>query len=128
MANFIEQCFRFFSERFNLFLILVKEAQRLIFSDDPVRSSYFSRQQSSVMETLASPLQDAMDRGELRQVPPTLLASVLFGNIKGVQMRQCLLHPDGPECTPRHDTRDMVVFLTDFILDGVSMPESEPAA
>ena len=128
MENFIERSFEFFSERFNLFLILIKEAQRLIFSDDRERSSYFALQQGRVMETLAAPLQDAMDRGELRKMSPNLLANLIFTNIKGVQMTQCLLNPNGPHGSPSHDTREMAAFLTEFILYGAAASKIQETA
>ena len=89
MEAFVSKCFLFFYEQFNLFMILVKEAEQLIFSDDKGHVAYFVKQQNRVLQTLAAPLREAMNRGDLREMPPELLANMLFVNIKGYQMRHC---------------------------------------
>ena len=120
---FITDCFDFFSERFNLFMILVKEAERLIFSDNPERGAYFGRQQDRVIATLAIPLKAAMDRGELRSMAPELLAHMLFVNIKGCQMRHC--PRQRLDIIPPADksTDEMAQFLTDLVLFGMATPQ-----
>lgn len=123
VERFIFNCFQFFYERFNLFMILVKEAEHLIFSDNEDRAAYFAQQQERVIKTMADPLKSAMDRGELRKMPPELLAHMLFVNIKGCQMRHC----------PRHSTKsghpiekpadELATFLTELVLYGAAVPE-----
>lgn len=120
---FINDCFEFFSERFNLFMILVKEAERLIFSDNAERGAYFSGQQERVIYTLAVPLQAAMDRGELRRMPSNLLAHMLFVNIKGCQMRHCPRQRSDVIPPTDKSTDDMARFLKDLVMFGVATPK-----
>lgn len=124
LQDFIEQCFDFFAERFNLFVILIKETQRMLFNEKSESSSFLTRQQERVMQALAVPLQDAMDRGELRPMNAHLLGHVLFVNIKGCYMRQCIMHPiekqRATECAPK----EVAAFLTDLMLFGAAMETS----
>ena len=120
MESFIANCFQFFYERFNLFVILVKEAEQLIFSDDVDRVTYFVRQQSRVLETLSVPLRLAMNRGDLREMPPELFAHMLMVNLKGYQMRNCPRNRSEKGELLETPTPEQAAFLTDFILFGAS--------
>lgn len=120
VESFVANCFQFFYERFNLFMILVKEAEQLIFSDDADRVAYFVRQQNRVLKTLAAPLRLAMNRGDLREMPPELFANMLLVNIKGYQMRHCPRNLSKPNELPQTPTREQAAFLTDLVLYGAS--------
>ncbi len=120
MHAFIQRSFDFFSDQFDLFLILVKEAQRMVLSPDSARASYFLRQQDRILDALAKPLERAMARGDLRKMSPHLLAHLLFINIKGCQMRQCMHATCSPLELDSNDSEKMADTLTDFILDGVN--------
>ena len=99
-------------------MILVKEAEQLIFSENQDRVSYFSTQQKRVTETLATPLQRAMDRGELREIPADLLANMILVSIKGYQMRHCPRNLNNSDAVLELPTKDQAAFLTDLILFG----------
>ncbi|GMQ81083.1 MAG: TetR/AcrR family transcriptional regulator [Rhodothermia bacterium] len=120
MEAFVSNCFQFFYEQFNLFMILVKEAEQLIFSDDQERVAYFVQQQNRVLQTLAGPLREAMNRGDIREMPPELLANMLFVNIKGYQMRRCPRNLTQSKKPLENPSKEQAGFLTDFILYGVS--------
>jgi len=120
LESFVSNCFLFFNEQFDLFMILVKEAEQLIFSDDKERAAYFVNQQNRVLRILAAPLRDAMDRGDIREMPPDLLANLFLVTIKGYQMRHCprdLTQSKRPLDVP---SKEQVAFLTDFLLYGAS--------
>ena len=124
MLAFVSDCFQFFFERFNLFMILVKEAERLVFSDNQERVNYFARQQERVIATLAVPLKSAMDRGDLRQMSPELLAHMLFVNIKGCQMRHCPRQRAGITRPSEKAPAELAMFLTDLIMYGMAVPQT----
>ncbi len=123
VKTFISNCFQFFHERFNLFMILVKESEHLIFSDNEDRVAYFTKQQERVLKTLSAPLKSAMDRGELREMPPELLAHMLFVNIKGCQMRHCPRHSTAYKRPIEKPADELATFLTELVLYGAAAPE-----
>lgn len=127
LQNFIQLCFDFFAERFNLFVILIKETQRMLFSEDSVSASFLIRQQERVMQALAVPLQNAMDRGELRSMNAHLLGHVLFVNIKGCYMRQCIMHPTEKHRETEYAPEEVAVFLTDLMLNGAAQKTGTPS-
>lgn len=117
--RFITDCFRFFHENEDLFKILMKEAHRMIFSDDPDKVAYFQRQQERVIAALVPPLERAMQRGELRRLPPPAVADMIMGNIKGCQMHR-MLKPESPEtCAPDSSPEGMADFVTTMLFDGL---------
>ena len=104
-------------------MILVKEAEHLIFSDSEVRAKYFAKQQERVLKTMAAPLKKAMDRGELRKMQPELLAHMVFVNIKGCQMRQCPRHCDEQQHGLEEPADHHAKFLTELVLYGAAVTQ-----
>jgi TetR/AcrR family transcriptional regulator, repressor of fatR-cypB operon len=117
--------FRFFEERHHLFMILLKEAHWLIFSQDPDKALYYSRQTDRVVQTLVPPLQRAMERQLLKPNPPPAVAHMILGNIKGLQTHLCMERResrsgDGVGDTPHSLTPvEAATFLTTMLLDGL---------
>jgi len=92
----------------------------MVLSSDSARATYFIRQQNRILDTLAKPLEKAMKRGDLKNMSPHLLAHLLFINIKGCQMRQCMHATRSPLEANSNDSAEMADILTDFILEGVN--------
>ncbi|TDI71273.1 MAG: TetR/AcrR family transcriptional regulator [Bacteroidetes bacterium] len=128
LEEFVSNCFLFFNDQFNLFIILVKEAEQLIFSDDEERVAYFVKQQNRVLQTLAEPLQDAMDRGDIREMSPEQLANLILVNIKGYQMRHCPRNLTQSKRPLELPSKEQAGFLTDFLLYGVSSEKTVEVA
>lgn len=126
--DFVQACFTFFVERQDQFLLLVKEAQRMVFSEEHNKASYFQRQSERVVDVLVPPLEAAMARGELRPFPARGVAHTVFGNIKGYHMHICLqaCHKDG---TPPLELNPAQAadFITTMLLDGLlPRPDGTP--
>ncbi|MFQ5568352.1 MAG: TetR/AcrR family transcriptional regulator [Rhodothermales bacterium] len=120
LHTFAESWIAFFAERQELFMILVKEAYRMVFSDDPGRAAYFQRQSESMVTMLTPALEAAMQTGELRPMPAHAVAHMILGNIKGLQMHMCLQdcscrEEDGATISPDGAAR----FLTQMLCDGL---------
>lgn len=118
MHEFIGASMRFFEERREVFMLVMKEAYRMLLSHDPQRSYYFQMQQHRVVNALIPHLERAMERGEMRAFPPEAVAHTLFGNINGVQMHLCLA--DGADCSKDAMTPATAAdFLTTVLMDGL---------
>ncbi len=110
----------FFIERQELFMILVKEAYRMVFDDDPGRASYFQMHSERMVNALTPAIEAAMQTGELRPLPAHAVAHMILGNLKGIQMHISLqtckeAQPDPALCSSEAGAD----FLTTMLCDGL---------
>ena len=118
------QCIRsvmtYAEERSEQFLILLRESQRMMLSEDQSHAAYFRDQQGRLIGALLPHLQRASDDGLIRRVHPEILAHTIFGNINGVQLHRCVTddekHRHADLLTPDSAAR----FLTTMLLYGLS--------
>ncbi len=134
LQQFIEDILTFFWEQQDLFMILIKEAYRMTFGEDQEKAQYFMKHHARMVGTLAKPLEAAIDRGDLRPLPPHAVAHMVLGNVEGVVMHMTFRHmQDGPfpvpECGPAAPPTpaESAAFLTTMLFDGLSGPDSIPA-
>lgn len=126
---FVEAYFRFFLEREELFLILMKEEMQFLFSEDEDKAAYFHEQQEHLVEALVPPLEAAIEDGELKPLPPQAVAHMIQGNIKGVLMHVAMAGHHRPEaCQPTINTPEEAAdFLTTILLDGMLISSETPS-
>lgn len=122
--DFVEACFQFFFEQQDLFLILIKEAHRMIFGEEPEKAAYFYRQRERLVSALVPTIERAMARGELKPLSPHAVAHMILGNVNGCQIHICMEGRDetcgNPTLAAPADAAD---FLTTMLLDGLSVKE-----
>lgn len=127
--RFVEDCFRFFLERQEQFMLLIKEAHRMIFSDDPEKAEYFRQQDARLVQALTPGLERAVASGELKPFPAHALAHMILGNIKGYQTHMCLeqcRHMDAPP--PADWPAEAARFITTMLLDGLMAHPDTPSS
>jgi AcrR family transcriptional regulator len=110
----------FFVEHRALFMLLVKEVYRMMFSDDQERASYFQQKAERMVKSLVPTLEAAIEKGEIKPLPPHAVAHMLLGNIKGLQMHMALAGQN-PECSDvALDSPEKAAdFLTTMMCDGL---------
>lgn len=123
LQEFFEHTFRFFLDRAELFLTLLREAHRIGFSDDPAPREFFARQRARALDALSLPLEKAMAQGELRPMSPRLLAHMILVNLNGAQMRACMAQSD-PSCAFPETSDELADIMTTLILDGAGPARS----
>jgi len=119
LEEFFYECFEFFIDRLSLFLVLMREAHRLGFSEEPAAREFFREQRRRSLEALSVPIRKAIDDGELREMSPEMFASMILTNVKGCQMQVCL----DTECHTRpasHTARDLAEMLTRLLMHGAA--------
>lgn len=119
LSGFFNSTFSFFLSRIDLFMTILREAHRIGFSDDPEPRKFFAAQRSRALDALSSPLQRAMDNGELRPMSPRMAAHMILVNINGCQMRACMTVGDD-SCEFPETAHGMAKMLTEWVLDGIS--------
>ncbi len=106
-----------FIDRLPNFLLLIKEAHRMVFGDQTKNAAYLFAQRERVAEALAKPIQLAMDRGELRRMDAHIVAHMIMGNIHGYLMFACPHRGGAPSVSP--DPQQGAEFITTLLFDGL---------
>lgn len=117
--NYMLQMFRYFDERQDLFMILIKEAHRLLFADDEKKAAYFVMQRMRLVNALVVPIEHAMNAGAIRTMDPTAVAHAILGNVNGCQVHACLESECGGLGVERHTPEYNADFLMTLIFDGL---------
>lgn len=132
--DLVIRSFSYFEEREDLFLILVKEAHRLCFSDDPDKAAYFQNQQERTINALAPAVEAAMEEGQITTLPAQSVSYMLLEVVHDLIVHRCLAEyresPDAAACMPEasllNDAEAAADFLTTFLFDGLETNSSGP--
>jgi TetR/AcrR family transcriptional regulator, repressor of fatR-cypB operon len=129
-SKYIAGCFEYFEARYELFLILTKEAHRMCFSENTERLHYFLAQRSRITDAIASQVDRAIQAGAMRPLPPHAVAHMIFGNISGLQLQRALSRcnqdcQSGTGSPP--EAQSSAEFLCSFLFDGLLTDQSPPA-
>ena len=124
--NFVVESFTYYEEREDLFLNLIKESQRLCFSDDPEKTEYFRRQQQRTIEALASAVEAAAEEGDISPLPTRSVTYMLLEVVYDLIVHRSLNeHRDTTDATCLadvsllHDAEAAADFLTTLLFDGL---------
>lgn len=128
--TFVERHFEMIREQQDLFLILVKEAHVMAFSDDGARVQFFREQHKRLVDALTPALEGAMENGEIQSLPPASVANLLLANIRGMGTH-CTLekrHAPGEQQQFLDDPTRAADFLTALLFDGLEKTGAAPAS
>lgn len=120
--TFVKRHFELIRDQQDLFLILVREAHLMAFSDDSDRMEFFRTQQERLLDALTPVLEEAMERGEMKPLPPSSVANLLLANVRGMGTH-CTLEQRHCPCEEHeflHDPQMAADFLTTLLFDGLS--------
>lgn len=126
--TFVEAYFEFFRERPDPFMIVVKEAHRMAFSEDADRVRFFQTQQERMVAALAPSLEAAMERGEIQSLPQHAVAHLLLANVNGMVVHHCLTEQYDAQYKPcpkgdlmLSQPEKAADFLTSMLFDGLAL-------
>lgn len=118
--GFLESTFGFFLERQDMFMLMMKVAHRMVFSEEPNQAAYFNQQRNRLIDAFIVHLEAAMSSGEMRQLPSSAVAHMIFGNVNGFLMHLTL---DGREAVcgsgQGFTPKEAADFLTSVLLEGL---------
>jgi len=124
--TFVKRHFEMIREQQDLFLILVKEAHVMAFSDDTEQVEFFRKQHERLVDALTPALEEAMDESEIHALPPTSVANLLLANVRGLGTH-CTLAQKDCTCDARQflsSPETAADFLTTLLFDGLEMEAS----
>lgn len=128
--TFVERHFELIRDKQDLFLILVREAHLMAFSDDSDRMEFFRTQHERLLDALTPVLKEAMSRGEMKSLPPSSVANLLLANVRGMGTH-CTLKQRQFPCEDQKFLRDPQMaadFLTTLLFDGLSTTDASSSA
>ena len=120
--DLFETAIRYFVKNQEVFMILVREAQRVQLGGGAERVACLLEQRDRVIDQLEPPLQKAIDAGKLKALPTRPVAHMIMGNIKGYLMYASPLNfcPDTPaQETERPSPEKAADFLATILFDGL---------
>jgi len=129
--TFVERHFELVRDQQDLFLILVREAHLMAFSDDPDRTQFFREQHERLLNALMPVLEKAVDRGEMKSLPPSSVANLLLANVRGMGTH-CTLEQKHCPCEEQeflNHPEKAADLLTTLLFDGLEtndVPSSAP--
>ncbi len=125
--SYLERVFAYYQGNLDVFLILLKEAYRLILADEEQMSSYFATQRRGLVDTLRPMLEYGISSSQLKPMPVDALGQLILGNIKGCQLHACLASRNGGgKCQPEITPTEQADLLTTILFDGMSTnPEAQ---
>jgi len=119
--TFVKRHFELIREQQDLFLILVREAHLMAFSDNADHVQFFQEQHERLLDALTPVLEAAMEEGEIHALPPQSVANLLLANVRGMGTH-CTLeqrHCPCEEQTFLQDPEQAADFLTTLLFDGL---------
>jgi len=119
--TFVKRHFEMIRDRQDLFLILVREAHRMGFSDNTEWVQFFRDQQERLVEALRPALEEAMEKGEVQSLPPESVASMLLSNVRELGCHCTLEAQHCPDAERQFlsDPEKAADFLTSVLFDGL---------
>ncbi|GAB5522125.1 MAG: TetR/AcrR family transcriptional regulator [Rhodothermales bacterium] len=124
LRDFLLTCFTYFTDHRHLFLLLMREAQRLFFSGNPEHASFFVNHRNRVMTLMCEALQHGIDCGAIRNMDTHAMALMILASIKHFQME--LIVPDDTEVSCSMGTFQSPEYAADallpLLLHGLAVP------
>lgn len=121
--DFFESTFSFFLERNEVYLLMMKVAHRMLFSEDPEKAQYFQRQGRRLVDALNKHFEAAIASGKLRNLPSRSVTHLVIGNVNGFLMHLSLkdLKEQNEPCRPSAaiSPKEAANFLTTVLFDGL---------
>ncbi|MFB6098346.1 MAG: TetR/AcrR family transcriptional regulator [Salinibacter sp.] len=123
------QSFKYYEEREDLFLILIKEAHRLCFSSDREKAAYFQEQQQRMLGALVPAVETAMEEGRIASLPSQPVAHMLLEVVHDLVVHRCLtergeeaemLCPCEADAPLLQTPKAAADFLTALLFDGLA--------
>ena len=129
--TFLVRYFELIHDQQDLFLVLVKEAYSMAFSDDAEWSEFFHEQHERLVSTLRPALEAASETNEIqRGLPLSPIAHLLLANPRGIGIQGIMENRHG-SCEDQQlfdDPEKAADFLTTVLFDGLEGNGAPPAS
>ncbi len=122
LLRFVESFLSYFMHERDLFVILVKEANRIALGDDESKAIYFKKHLDRLVSVIEPVVADAIAAGEVKPYPPEAVAHMILGNLHGYLRYNCyrsIGNGDSAACAEVAPAT-AAGFLCGILLDGLA--------
>ncbi|HEX9658887.1 MAG TPA: TetR/AcrR family transcriptional regulator [Rhodothermales bacterium] len=122
LRRYVESFLSYFMRQRDLFVIVMKEANRIAFGDEESKSRYFKSNLDRLVGVLQPAIDDAMASGELKPFPVESVAHMILGNVHGYLRYNCVrgYGDAGPSTDTGAEAACAAEFLCAILLDGMA--------
>ncbi|HUF11444.1 MAG TPA: TetR/AcrR family transcriptional regulator [Rhodothermales bacterium] len=122
LRRYVESFLSYFMRQRDLFVIVMKEANRIAFGDEESKSRYFKSNLDRLVGVLQPAIDDAMASGELKPFPAESVAHMILGNVHGYLRYYCVRGDAdaGPGTDMDAESVCAAEFLCAILLDGMA--------
>lgn len=114
--HFVRKVLEYYDSAQAQFVIVTKEAHRLLSESDP-KGPYFLGQRQRLIASLERPIELAIHSGSIKRLPPHAVAHMLIGNINGCQLHTAMCCQKEGETGPSIEER--VTLIMSLLFDGL---------
>lgn len=118
--RYISETIGHLMEHQDLFMLLIKEGQRLAFDEDQEKVEYFHRQNQRLKEQLIPVIDCGIERGRLKPFPPQIIASFILGNLNGYLMDACCKNDRIEPAVEQPDPKEAAELISTVLFEGLS--------
>jgi AcrR family transcriptional regulator len=129
LRSYIQASLDYFYKAADLFVIIMKEANRLAFGDDPSKATYFKKHIDRIRGVLEPQIELAIKAGELKPFAAHTIAHMILGNIQGY-LRYHLLTQSGlvdSQSCEMASADEAAQFISGMLMNGLAEPSMAPA-
>jgi AcrR family transcriptional regulator len=122
LTRYVEAILRYFMQQWDLFVIVMKEANRIAFGDEEAKALYFKGQMDRLVGVIVPVVSDAIARGDVKPYPAESVAHMVLGNIHGYLRYSCFSGIGGTngEDGREPESRKAAELLCGILLDGLA--------
>lgn len=124
LTEYVRSSLEYFARQLDLFVILMKEANRIAFGENESIAIYFKRHHDRLLEAMEPSISKAIETGEVRPYPADSLSHMILGNVHGYLRHFCFrsIGNGNTRSMPEIDAERGAAFLSGILLDGLANP------
>lgn len=128
LTRYVESFLSYFIHQRDLFVILMKEANRLAFGDEESKAVYFKHHLDRFVAVMEPVIARSIALGSLQPYPPEPVAHMILGNMHGYLRYNCFrgISDVNGKSEAEIDARKGAEFLCGVLLDGLATTPSMP--
>ncbi|HLE55983.1 MAG TPA: TetR/AcrR family transcriptional regulator, partial [Rhodothermia bacterium] len=122
LRRYVESFLSYFMRQRDLFVIVMKEANRIAFGDEESKALFFKTNLDRLVGVLQPAIDDAIASGELKPFPAESVAHMILGNVHGYLRYNCVRGVDDADVSADMDAKAAraAEFLCAILLDGMA--------
>lgn len=126
LRRYVESFLKYFMRQRDLFVIVMKEANRIAFGDEETKADYFKKHLDRLIGVLKPAVEAAVADGELKPYPAGSVAHMILGNVHGFLRYNCfeVVGGDKDEADMDAEAARAAELLCGILLNGMTADDA----